>query len=488
MPAAASLLTALSSGTVMPTRPRVLIVGGGPVGLEAAVSCSLSGFAVTVCEKGASIGAAVRDWGHVQLFSANKINCSPDGLRALSELGCPAPDSELCPTGNEYCTAYLDPLTRWLEQREECEVLLGAAVESISRGRLLKGDAIKAVGAKARDSASFAALVDISGEERMLDGLAAVVDCSGTYGNGNFLGCGGAPAVGERKLRMQRPDDFFYDRLPDVMGTDQEAFSPRAGSADGAKPTVNVALIGGGYSAATTLRGLIAHATQHAASMSLEIDWLLRKPAANGAPYASIADDPLPSRASLVEFANSLAASTAGANGPAVVRVHRGVSISTVGRDPTTGGLVVSGTREGGVAGAEEEAFEFHPRALVAHCGFRPSYDLASELQVHLCYASEGPMKLASSLLAAKVAAESSGDASAAGDCLKQAAPGPELLTTPEPNFYVLGAKSYGRSSAFLLMLGHKQVQAVVGLLTDALMPSADLAADGPAAPVVGVN
>ena len=97
-------------------------------------------------------------------------------------------------------------------------------------------------------------------------------------------------------------------------------------------------------------------------------------------------------------------------------------------------------------------------------------------------------MKLASSLLAAKVAAESSGDASAAGDCLKQAAPGPELLTTPEPNFYVLGAKSYGRSSAFLLMLGHKQVQAVVGLLTDALMPSADLAADAPAAPVVGVN
>jgi hypothetical protein len=52
--------------------------------------------------------------------------------------------------------------------------------------------------------------------------------------------------------------------------------------------------------------------------------------------------------------------------------------------------------------------------------GYRPSYDLASELQVHLCYASEGPMKLASSLLSAKLKAMASGDAAGANDCLKQ--------------------------------------------------------------------
>ena len=54
--------------------------GGGPVGLEAAVACRLSGFGVTVCEKGQSIGSAVKEWGHVRLFSANSINCSPHGL------------------------------------------------------------------------------------------------------------------------------------------------------------------------------------------------------------------------------------------------------------------------------------------------------------------------------------------------------------------------------------------------------------------------
>lgn len=88
---------------------------------------------------------------------------------------------------------------------------------------------------------------------------------------------------------------------------------------------------------------------------------------------------------------------------------------------------------------------------------------LARALQVHACYASEGPMKLAASLLVARVAAKGGGEA--AGDCLKQAAPGPEQLVSPEPRFYVLGAKSYGRNSAFLLKLGHAQVEAVVAML-----------------------
>ena len=54
------------------------------MGLEAAVSCRLSGFGVTVCEKGQSIGSAVKEWGHVRLFSANSINCSPHGLYATA--------------------------------------------------------------------------------------------------------------------------------------------------------------------------------------------------------------------------------------------------------------------------------------------------------------------------------------------------------------------------------------------------------------------
>ena len=245
---------------------------------------------------------------------------------------------------------------------------------------------------------------------------------------------------------------------------------------------MRVVLVGSGYSAATTLRSLIELGAARKGEVHLEVDWLLRKPAASGAPFAVVEDDPLPSRASLVGLANSIAdgthrAAAAGGLCSTSVRVRRGTRITSVGRDPATGSLIIAGNSEGEGEGEREgedgatEAFELRPQSLVSHVGYRPSYDLARELQVHVCYASEGPMKLAASLLAARVAAESSGDAAAAGDCLKQAAPGPELLTTPEPRFHILGSKSYGRSSAFLLMVGHKQVEAVVGMLTEDLEP-----------------
>jgi hypothetical protein len=58
-------------------------------------------------------------------------------------------------------------------------------------------------------------------------------------------------------------------------------------------------------------------------------------------------------------------------------------------------------------------------------------------------------MKLASAILGA----------GAGGDCLAQVAHGPESLQNPEPDFFVLGAKSYGRNPQFLLSIGHQQVR-----------------------------
>ena len=69
------------------------------------------------------------------------------------------------------------------------------------------------------------------------------------------------------------------------------------------------------------------------------------------------------------------------------------------------------GTCQSGVLDVKAEV-------VVSLVGFRPELELTRELQVHHCYASEGPMKLAASLLAQRVAAKGS---SAGGDCLKQA-------------------------------------------------------------------
>lgn len=340
-----------------PRRPRILVVGAGPTGIEAAVSCSLAGLGVTLCEKGDIIGHAVRDWGHVRLFSSNSLNCSPAGLRALADLGLAPPDPATYPTGDELCETYLEPLAKWLAQREDCEILLGARVESITRGGLLKGEAIKAAGSEARAATAFSALLDVHGEETLVEGLAGVIDASGTYGRGNFLGRGGAPALGERKLRAAAaagaasaaaasaappadspPRDFFFDRLPDVLARDRASFLPASAPAG-----VSVVLVGGGYSAATTLRALVDLAKD--GDFPLRVVWLLRKPSSAGPPYAVVPDDPLPARGALVAFANALAAGGA-ETGRASVAVRRGASVRAVRRDDDSGGVVVEGVCE----------------------------------------------------------------------------------------------------------------------------------------------
>jgi hypothetical protein len=92
---------------------------------------------------------------------------------------------------------------------------------------------------------------------------------------------------------------------------------------------------------------------------------------------------------------------------------------------------------------------------IIANVGYTPDTNLYRELQVHECYASLGPMRLAAAL--AK---------QASADCLAINARGPDLLRNPEPNFFILGAKSYGRNSNFLLRSGFEQVRDVFTIVT----------------------
>ena len=99
---------------------------------------------------------------------------------------------------------------------------------------------------------------------------------------------------------------------------------------------------------------------------------------------------------------------------------------------------------------------------IVANVGFTPDHRLYRELQIHECYASLGPMKLAAALSGARSA-----------DCLKQSSHGADTLCNPEPGFFILGAKSYGRNAHFLLRVGFEQVREVFTLITG--KPALDL-------------
>jgi len=113
----------------------------------------------------------------------------------------------------------------------------------------------------------------------------------------------------------------------------------------------------------------------------------------------------------------------------------------------------------GGQVGPGKTIFLQNVDTVIANVGYRPDTSIYQELQVHQCYATEGPMKLAAALLS------SSGANSV--DCLAQVVPGKETLRTSEPSFFIIGMKSYGRSSKFLLSVGHQQVQHVMELLNE---------------------
>ena len=344
------------------------------------------------------------------------MNTSSWGRRALAESALPADDE--CLTGADFVERYLLPLSQH-------SLLNGCVRESsrvlgISRARLWKTDQI---GKSSRVASPFRILMQSdAGAESTLE-ADVVLDCSGTYGNHNWLGAGGLPAPGERDAA----DQIDYE-LCDFTGTSRDRFENK---------TVLVA--GSGYSAATAVVALAE------LSLNTQVIWLTRSDAAQ--PLTLVADDPLLERARLTESANAIAAG----QGRAVRRLT-GSSITSIDRDADAS-LIVS------VQNASGEVESLAVDRVIALIGYRPDRSLYEELQVHECYATQGPIRLAASLL---------GESSS--DCLAQSEPGIDTLRNPEPDFYILGAKSYGRDSRFLMRTGIAQVETVIDAMSNEIV------------------
>jgi hypothetical protein len=386
--------------------PRLAIVGAGPIGLEAALAAAERGWEFTVYEAADRPGGNVRDWGHVRLFTPWEMNVSPRMRRALPD----APVGAELPTGAELAERLLDPLAALdpLAPR----LRFGARVDAVAREGLLKHEAI---GSPERGARRFRLLVSGAAGRESVEYADAVIDCTGTYGNPNSLGDGGIPAPGERALehRIER-------RLPRL---DERGEWSRG----------TILLTGAGHSAQTAARGLAELARE---APDTRVIWAIRS---NEPSFGAVEDDPLPERARLSRTASEL---VRGASPAIDVRLGR-----------VTEGLAL---RDGRIAvtlrnGSPEEVTVDRVLALNGGVG---DFSIYRQLQVHECYATSAPMKLSAALLGA-----------AAGDCLEQQSHGPETLTNPEPGFFILGAKSYGRNSQFLMRVGWEQVSDVVGLI-----------------------
>jgi thioredoxin reductase len=398
--------------------PRIAVLGGGPIGLEAALYACALNLPVTVFERG-RIGEHLLHWGHVRLFSPFGMNSTLLGRAVLAseKLSTELPREDEYLTGRQHHAAYLAALAQSAKLKE-C-IKTDTQVLMVGRRGFLKGESVSD-GRRARQP--FLLLLRESKKVERIEEADIVLDCTGTYAQHRWLGEGGMPAIGE----LQAGSVIAYG-LEDVLGERKPVYANKT-----------VLVLGAGYSAATTVSNLATLAEDNPETWVI---WLSRD--AGTQPLKRIANDPLRERDKLAVRGNTLATRPDGN-----VEFHNQTVIDSVeffGAD--------KGFRLGSRSAGKARTWEVD--RVIANVGYTPDTNLYRELQIHECYASLGPMNLAAAL--AK---------HAGSDCLAIPAQGPDTVRNPEPGFYILGAKSYGRNSHFLLRTGFEQIREVFRLIT----------------------
>lgn len=401
------------------TPARIAVLGAGPVGLEAALYARYLGYDVDLYERG-GVAENVLRWGHVRLFTPWRQNVSPLALAALrsQDESWRPPDDDALLTGCEFAERFLQPLAH--SDLLVDSLRLRTEVLAVGREGQLKGDH---AGEEAREDGDFRLLLrDAHGKESIAT-AEAVIDASGTYHNHNWVGASGILAPGERAAA-----DAIEYGLPDVLGLDRDRYAGK-----------KVLLVGAGYSAATSVVSLAELARDVPGTHIL---WITRKtPEASGGPIAKLERDRLAARDRLALEANALARGES----PAVT-YQGGTVVNRIER-------LANGRLSVGLGGLVSETVEID--RMVANVGYRPDRSLYAELQINECYASERPTRFAA------------GCADGDRDGVDSASPGPASLINPEPDFYVLGAKSFGRNSKFLLSQGLAQIRDLFTIMGD---------------------
>jgi hypothetical protein len=398
--------------------PRLAILGAGPIGVEAALRAAVLKFPFTVYERSSHIAEHVRRWGHVRLFTPFAMNCTAVGRtwlrRDQTQHQLPSDGATL--TGREHIEAYLQPLAQSPLLREH--IRTQTTVVQIGRRGFLKeelhGDA-------RRGQQPFLLLLR-NDKREFVEEADVVFDCTGTYGQPRSLGDGGIPAIGETAARPH-----IAWGLEDVFGERKNYYAD--------KTTV---VIGGGYSAASTVCNLAKLAEKHPATWVI---WLAR---GNGTqPIKRFLNDPLKERDQVAVRANMLAT-----RGDGNVEFHAQTMVTSIECAGADKGFKIHAQCAGKPQTWEADR-------LIANVGYTPDNTLYRELQIHESYASLGPINHATALL------------KHGGDNLWIPSLGGAALRHPEPNFFILGAKSFGRNGNFLLRYGFEQVGEIFALLVE---------------------
>ncbi|RUW19745.1 NAD(P)/FAD-dependent oxidoreductase [Mesorhizobium sp. M4B.F.Ca.ET.169.01.1.1] len=387
----------------------VAVIGGGPVGLAAAAHLVSRGIPVKLYEAGAQIGTNLRDWGHVRVFTPWRYCVDAAARKLLEGHGWRMPEEEAFPTGGEIVGRYVAPLASLPELAPSIET--NARVVAVSRWGADK------VLSKGREHKPFMLLVETA-DGRRRDSARAVIDASGTWQTPNPLGAGGIPAEGE----MEFGSRIAYG-IPDILGRDRHTYAGRT-----------TLVVGSGHSAANALLELAELGETEPGTSAI---WVTRSTDLVRI-YGGGDLDALPARGELGSDVQELAESG---------RVQLVTGFATTAIREVDGRLVVEGLTTDGVrkVGPVDR--------IIAATGQRPDLSMTRELRLDLNPWLEG-VKALGPLIDPNE--HSCGDVPPHGH---------RELSHPEPGFYTVGIKSYGRAPTFLLLTGYEQVRSVAAAI-----------------------
>ena len=388
----------------------VAVIGAGPVGLAAAAHLITRGVPVKLYEAGDTVAAHVRDWGHVRVFSPWRFNIDTAAAAILRGHGWQAPPADALPTGNELYSAYLAPLAATPPMRAIVET--GARVHNVAR------DGIDKVVSKGRADHPFALTIHKASGETRVALARAVIDASGTWTSQNPASTSGTPAVGE----VSFADRISYG-VPDVLGRDRAIYQYQ-----------RVLVIGGGHSAANVLLDLAQLAETDLRTQAI---WAVRA-ADLSRVFGGGRADQLPARAKLGTDLKHLVDSG---------RLQLALRFGVDRIERRDDGLVM-------FERAAENSRVLGPVDRIVVCtGQRPDLAMTRELRLDL-----DPWLESARSLGPLIDPNLHSCGSVPPHTYK-------ALAHPEPNYFAVGIKSYGRAPTFLMATGYEQVRSVAAHL-----------------------
>lgn len=414
----------------------VAIIGAGPVGLAAAAELVQRGFTPLILEAGHSIAANLLSYHHVRLFSPWRYNIAHAARKLLEESGWQSPEPEALPTAGEIITAYLQPLAQLPSIAPHLH--LAHHVVSITRQDM---DKLKT---KGRESASFVLRVRTpDGECDML--AQAVIDAAGTWSQLNPMGANGLPALGETEMTAR----IAYG-MPDILGAGRARYAGK-----------RVLVVGAGHSAAGSLIALGELAAQEPAT---SIAWALRGNDLSKVFGGGDADQ-LPARGQLGKRLRAL-------QQDGRLEVHPGFHVHSLQASTVAPGKIRVTDKIGRDAHTAIDQLD----EIIVATGARPDLSMTRELRLQLdpwleSAAAIGPL-IDPNL----------------HSCGTVRPHGHRELAHPEPGYYTVGAKSYGRAPNFLMATGYEQVRSVVAALAGDMAAADAMQLDLPETGVCSVS